>query len=339
MFHLVLTQARGSARQAGIRVSRESEWVRIAIELGPDSTPPPEIEKRWLSRMAIRHGGRVELDGGAISLLLPADASSDQNEVARLRNELAQAQEQGEAYARELAQAFSSVVSAQGADAVAPSTEERGEASFRLLIGVATGVAAVVRHTTQKLKGELGQERGSALSQALQRHLEPLFTLSGILERIRQTPLGEPEVELELAAIVRRATERNRALAQRRGVGFELNLSPDVLIHSRPAALELLVDNLIEQAVRAGPKGSTIRVSINPSEGTLEVEDYGAAVPPREATALMDYQVNPASSGRPPGIQLLVARVTAGYLGSPLALSTGENGATAFRWGYSRFRP
>jgi hypothetical protein len=109
MLHVLVSQTNSSPSEGAetaspeISIRRERDWVRITVELGPDSSSTVELERRWLSRMATRHGGRLELDAGTQSIVLPADGASDRREVSELRKELEQAQQLGEAYARELA--------------------------------------------------------------------------------------------------------------------------------------------------------------------------------------------------------------------------------------------
>src|SRR5215510_10764588 len=90
-----------------LSIRREGSEIRVSVMLGPDSSANAETERAWLSRMATRYGGRLELEGATESILLPADGANDQREVADLRRELEAAQRQGEAYARELAAVFS----------------------------------------------------------------------------------------------------------------------------------------------------------------------------------------------------------------------------------------
>jgi hypothetical protein len=88
-------------------VRRQGDVIRVSVTLGPDSSVGARTEYAWLHRMTVRHGGKLELEQGAVSLELPADADNDKIEMAELRRELAAAQEQGETYARELASMFS----------------------------------------------------------------------------------------------------------------------------------------------------------------------------------------------------------------------------------------
>ena len=95
----------GDAR--ALHPARRGATSASSVMLGPDSSANAETERAWLSRMATRYGGRLELEGATESILLPADGATDQREVADLRRELEAAQRQGEAYARELAAVFS----------------------------------------------------------------------------------------------------------------------------------------------------------------------------------------------------------------------------------------
>ncbi|HET9930830.1 MAG TPA: hypothetical protein VFQ35_09095, partial [Polyangiaceae bacterium] len=103
MLNLLVNQAAAGATETEVRIRRLGDLIKISVDLGPDAAQAGELERRWLSRMATRHGGSFELDGATQSILLQADGASDQREVHELRKELEQAQQLGEAYARELA--------------------------------------------------------------------------------------------------------------------------------------------------------------------------------------------------------------------------------------------
>lgn len=109
MLQVLLTQS-GVGNLAentpAVEVRRDGDWVRVSTALGPDVASTGELERRWLSRMAVRLGGRYELLGKSQSLVLPAD-NDDRVELKALREELLQAQQLGQSYAIELAQALS----------------------------------------------------------------------------------------------------------------------------------------------------------------------------------------------------------------------------------------
>ncbi len=92
----------GSGSGSAVTIRRDGDYVRVGVVLGPDRSGTAETEGAWLSRMAIRYGGRHELEGGMEVLSLPADGAGDEKERDLLRRELDEARRQGEAYAREL---------------------------------------------------------------------------------------------------------------------------------------------------------------------------------------------------------------------------------------------
>ena len=113
MLHVILGHGSGTG-SAVVDPARRRTRSSSAVVLGPDSSPTAETERAWLARMAIRYGGRYELEGGTEVLALPAEGIEARDDVAKLRKELDEARKQGEAYARELA-----AVWAAGDEAVA----------------------------------------------------------------------------------------------------------------------------------------------------------------------------------------------------------------------------
>lgn len=134
MLQVLLTQS-GVGHLAdntpAVEIRREGDWVRVSTALGPDVASSSELERRWLSRMAVRLGGRYELLGKSQSLVLPAD-NDDRVELKALRDELLQAQQLGQSYALELAQALSS----------ADRTQEAETRAAQLAVRWALGIAA-----------------------------------------------------------------------------------------------------------------------------------------------------------------------------------------------------
>jgi hypothetical protein len=63
----------GRGEGVSVTVRREGDEVKLALALGPDSSPTAETERAWLSRVAVRYGGRYELEGGCEVLVLPAE--------------------------------------------------------------------------------------------------------------------------------------------------------------------------------------------------------------------------------------------------------------------------
>lgn len=110
MFQLLLTESgyHAGGTSPELRVQRVADHVHVVTELGPDASSQSGLERRWLNRMAMRVGGRLEVTGSTQTLILPAEGVVQEAEMKALRQELAEAQELGEVYARELATVLSS---------------------------------------------------------------------------------------------------------------------------------------------------------------------------------------------------------------------------------------
>ncbi|GEM_PF-1961049 len=151
MLQLLLTQAGGQspARSLGLGVNirREGQFVHIQAELGPDASNHSALERRWLNRMAVRAGGSLQMTGRAHTLVLPADGAAREKELEELRDELSQAQELGEAYARELATVFTSAEAA----ASMPAPEEPSRAQWEGMHALNAATRLFLRATTRRL--------------------------------------------------------------------------------------------------------------------------------------------------------------------------------------------
>ncbi|MCC6213534.1 MAG: HAMP domain-containing histidine kinase [Polyangiaceae bacterium] len=338
MLHVLVRRGGGgldtSSRE--VQVRRIGDWVRVSVELGPDEGPVNEVEQRWLARMATRHGGRVELEGSTQSLVLPADGASDQREMAALRKELEQAQQLGEAYARELAQVLTF-----GADTRPPSVipAPPGEAMverFDLLLALARSVAPVLRRTVEGQRADaaavaaaLGD--GNELVQSIQRRVSQSHELLGELERVARCPEPDTESDLVLEELVSEVIEAAGARAARHGVRLTRGASATVRVRTLRRVLALGLRAIVDQAIAATPRDAVVTITArrSPLGAELEVVDGGPTVVGSSHADLVQSRLEPQALGRPGGVGLLVAHTAAARLGGVLEL--GDAGEHGFR--------
>lgn len=329
MVNLLVTQA-GS--QAVVHIRRHRDWVKISVDLGPDVAAVGELERRWLARMATRHGGSFELEGGTQSILLQADGASDQREVHELRKELEQAQQLGEAYARELA----AVLGGNEVRTEPPPASGGVEGAARLDVmrGAFAAFERVCRGTAEAARADAvvaGKlEGGGELVQSLTRRAQGLSELASDLAAFSDCNADEISTELDLVALCGAAAQALEARASRRGVAIELSLPQRLRVVAAKGLLEVLLRQLLIHGVTASPRGGGVRLSAHLSEigAVVSVEDAGPPVPEAARAAMLRHTVDPSSLGRPAGIWLLAAHVVAGALGSELELREGTHGAT-----------
>lgn len=318
----------GSNASSGVSIRREDDWIRISVELGPEGTPRRDLEFRWLSRMALRQGGRVELERGKHSLILPAYRASEKREIEQLRRELEQAQQLGAVYARELAEAFGSGQTSSAPPESPPITANRLDG----LVELATPLSRTLRQLVDGLKSDFKQ-LGAVVTEThpvavgIGRRLSATQDLLIDLDRIARCDLQGPSGDLDLAARTKDVVGQLISRADRLGVRIHSKPEPCTIVCATPSVVELLIYSLVAQAILATPSGQSVGVSLrnNAHDVALCVEDGGPIVPEGAFTALLRGVGDPQSLGRPAGLAWLVAGASAEKLGVRIALQTSES--------------
>jgi two-component system OmpR family sensor kinase/two-component system sensor histidine kinase QseC len=116
--------------------------------------------------------------------------------------------------------------------------------------------------------------------------VEQLLTLA------RQEPpdAGRELHPIALESPVREASADCGALAQARRIDLRVDLDPEAPVRGDPEALRMLARNLIDNAIRYSPAGSSVRVSVRgtPTGALLQVADQGPGIPPPERERVFD---------------------------------------------------
>lgn len=87
---------------------------------------------------------------------------------------------------------------------------------------------------------------------------------------------------LDLASLVAHNVHINALLAQRKGMHLELDTAPDLpAVCADPVKVEQVLNNLIANAVKFSPPGSTIFIAMRPAEDgvAISVRDQGPGIP------------------------------------------------------------
>jgi two-component system, OmpR family, sensor kinase len=266
-----------------VTLKREGEEVRLGVQLGPDTAPISPAERGWLARMAIRYGGRYELDGASEMIVFPALEAEEAKEVKTLRKELEAAKAQGEMYARELAAVFAEEPT-QGTrppDAsvgVAPvvalgATARLADALADDLRAVFAPLGAARLKAADALReGGLAPELLDEVQRALGRGAE-LLALARHMARIA-SDLGS--IPVDLASIAQDEAGLATVAFASRGVVLTVAASDDpnpLVLDGFPAALRALVSEMLDQALRASRPGEEVRIGV--AGGALVVERTG----------------------------------------------------------------
>lgn len=317
-----------------ILIRREGDLVKLSVALGPDRSATAELERRWLGLMANRWGGQLSLESGVQMLALPADGASAQHEVETLRRELEEAQQQGEAYARELAFALTAGEALSTSCPPAPQeSEESAEARLSALVSMASALAKNLRALLHGLQAEVhlapwtGPDSVPPSSKFPTR-LVPGAELLSELSRIGDCDWSAEPAETDVARLVQEVLGDTESRAARHAVDLRLAACPTGHVRVKASCMRLLLRCLLDHGISATPRGRAVVLRLR-SKGdrlAVTVTDGGPAVPVPARADLLRHRLDPAAVGRPPGIALLVADALASYLGSRLLLRESAQG-------------
>jgi len=329
----------GSGEGASVVVRRDGDEVKVSVSLGPDSSPTAETERAWLSRVALRYGGRHDLEGGGEVLAFPADGASDRSEATALRKELDEARKQGEVYARELAAIFDRGEEVTTVSTVPPAPGIPSEARLVAMTKICSGVASELKNALGPAGKELASMRRHEITDeqldTLRRRVAHTHDVIGSLARLGELRADELDTEVDLGEVARTVMKALANVAERDEVKVNVRISPEgsrVYVRRGPKALNVLIRELIAHAIEASPRSSSVDVSVVAPEGgagaRLIVDDSGSSLPASGRRAFLALETHAGAYGRPSGLPIFLAAELAACQGAMLELSDAPIKAT-----------
>ncbi|MGW6641387.1 sensor histidine kinase [Streptomyces iakyrus] len=167
-----------------------------------------------------------------------------------------------------------------------------------------------------------------ALLASVKAQMTELATLIGDLQELSRPDPGQHS---ERTQIVAWQDTVESALRRARLRGPELTITADVepwFVRAEPSALERAVVNILDNAVKFSPEGSTVEVRL--AEGVLTVRDHGPGIPADELPYVFDrFWRSPSARALPgSGLGLSIVARTVQQAGGEVSLSHAEGGGT-----------
>ena len=199
---------------------------------------------------------------------------------------------------------------------------------------------SVIRANVEALQGGALEQPELAVSfiEAIGRNAERLGALIADLLSLASLDSGE-RLELEpvdAGRVAWRVRESLTAAAEQRGQLISLAIEPGTRVLADPGALEQVLTNLVENAVKYGPERGRIELRQR-SAGRglrLEVHDSGPGVPPEHRGRVFErfYRVDKGRSRRMggTGLGLSIVRHLAGAMGGEAGVGTSDLGGACF---------
>lgn len=138
-------------------------------------------------------------------------------------------------------------------------------------------------------------------------------------------PLNEQRTSLE--GLCRQVTELHEGMAGERGVSLRLFAERPVAIGCDPRKVKQVLINLVQNALEAAPRGSTVELVVLPTPeggGRVEVRDRGRGIAPEVRARVFEPGVTTKPEGN--GLGLALARALARQHGGELELRAREGG-------------
>ncbi len=176
------------------------------------------------------------------------------------------------------------------------------------------------------------EEKRAQAHEALRRGVERATRLvEQLLALARQSPdaPAEPAVPVDLSDIARLAVEHHAAAATAKRLDVALATSTPVAIPGEPAALAILADNLVGNAVRYTPADGTVRVTTGRDAGGafLTVADDGPGIAPDERERVFHrFYRGENADGPGSGLGLAIVKEVADRHGASVSLEEGLGG-------------
>lgn len=322
MLGVLLAQGSGlHGKAAPVSLRRVDGYIHVAVQLGPDKAPTFDLERKWLARMAVRHGGRVELHGSTQTLILEAEVDESRREVQALRKELVDAHTRQQEIERELASRSD-----------APASMPFGQGSKRPPTpDAAASVIAVARASASQLRSAAAVfSRVSGVSEEAADAASALSDLSRVLGALGSTPVGEMPRAIALGDIIAESVRRASTQAAHRGIKVVVEgagREEVVPVETWTTLLALLLEN----AIVGSPRDSQVTVGIASGEREVYVEDSGPALGPRAQKLLLSREFEAYAHDRPPPVALLGAHVLATAAQATLLIDAGARGGCRIR--------
>jgi two-component system sensor histidine kinase QseC len=153
------------------------------------------------------------------------------------------------------------------------------------------------------------------------RLVEQLLTLA----RLDPEQAAQPAARCDATALAREAVADLAPAALVRGIDIELSAAGPVEVQAHRALLAILLRNLLDNAVRYSPPGTTVRVAVSPSG--LAVTDEGPGVAPGERERLGQRFYRALGSGETgSGLGLSIVRRIAEIHRARLSFGEGPGG-------------
>lgn len=180
-------------------------------------------------------------------------------------------------------------------------------------------------------RAQSDEERKAALVELEAGLTRTTHLVEQLLTLAQQEPSADSPAqgEVDLAEVAREAVASRAVIAAQRGMDLGMKRADPATVEGNAPALAVLLDNLLDNALRYTPAGGVVDVETRIDDGrpVLEVCDSGPGIPGSERGRVFDrfYRV-PGSGGTGSGLGLAIVKRIADAHGASVDLSDRSGG-------------
>ena len=297
---------RGDYPQA---IGREEEW--LAERMALLDNPGVRHEQRLANGRWIMIEERKTGDGGTIGIRIDISEMKAQDEKL----------EQALAEARAASQAKSDFLANMSHEIRTPLNGVIGLADVLARTGLKDDQAELLR-TLMASAGDLNN------------------LLSDLLDfsKAEAGKLDLEDAEFDMAGLAETCAGLFRPQAEAKGLELALSLAPDAagMVRGDPARVRQILNNLVSNAVKFSPAGSTIRIDLASGDGrvTVSVTDNGDGIPERIRPRIFEKFVQGHAAGKlqveGTGLGLSIAKAIVESHNGEIGFETATGAGTRF---------
>ncbi len=103
-------------------------------------------------------------------------------------------------------------------------------------------------------------------------------------------------VELNLLSAIKSTLEMGKTEAEKKGIAFNCNIGPEIAVIADKDMLQLVVRNLVSNAIKFTPHGGTINIDaqLTPHECKITISDNGKGIDPQKQEKIFSINTEPA---------------------------------------------
>jgi signal transduction histidine kinase len=160
-------------------------------------------------------------------------------------------------------------------------------------------------------------------------------TVNRLLALARIDAMTELETaDIDLAVITQQALDRLEPLVESRGITINLNVVSPQIFKGDPSSIYEVLRNLLENAIKHTPSGTTINVTCGPGL-SWTVEDDGAGLPEDNVQALFEPFHRGRTNGDGAGLGLAIVKQTMDLHNGTIKVGRSSLGGAQFSLRFS----